>query len=218
MSNADTLAFISAIFCGGLILIVAWSKQPSVAHWAFIIGMVAMAAGNICSALTTYAVTPEEMVYWQYWKMVAMSFLPGTWLLFSLTYARGNYLEFLKKWRLVLVAAFLLPMGLVIFFGSHLIISVGETVPGHWMFRLGMSGLIFNLCCLVGWVLVLMNLERTYRAAIGTMLWRIKSMILGLGSDLCRPGLRQQSSDAFSCHGSRDLMPSPIWECYWAAY
>ena len=181
MSNADTLAFISAFFCGGLILIVAWSKQPSVAHWAFIIGMVALAAGDICFALTTYATTPEEMVYWQYWKMVAMSFLPGTWLFFSLTYARGNYLEFLKRWRLVLVAAFLLPIGLVIFFGRHLIISVGETVPEHWMFRLGMSGLIFNLCCLVGWVLVLMNLERTYRAAIGTMLWRIKFMILGLG-------------------------------------
>jgi putative PEP-CTERM system histidine kinase len=181
MSDADTLAFISAFLCSGLVLIVAWSKQPYVAHWAFIIGMVALAAGDICLALTTYATTPEEMVYWQYWKMVAMSFLPGTWLLFSLTYARGNYLEFLKRWRLVLVAAFLLPMGLVIFFGRHLIISVGETMPEHWMFRLGMAGLIFNLCCLVGWVLILMNLERTYRAAIGTMLWRIKSMILGLG-------------------------------------
>ena len=83
MSNADTLAYISAFFCGVLVLIVAWSKQPSVAHWAFIIGMVALAAGDICFALTTYATTPEEMVYWQYWKMVAMSFLPGTWLLFQ---------------------------------------------------------------------------------------------------------------------------------------
>ena len=49
------------------------------------------------------------------------------------------------------------------------------------MFGLGMPGLVFNLFCLVGWVLVLMNLERTYRAAVGTMRWRIKFMILGLG-------------------------------------
>jgi putative PEP-CTERM system histidine kinase len=38
-----------------------------------------------------------------------------------------------------------------------------------------------NLFSLVGSVLVLMNLEGTYRAAVGTMLWRIKFMILGLG-------------------------------------
>ena len=33
---------------------------------------------------------------------------------------------------------------------------------------------------LVGTVLVLMNLERTFRSAVGTMQWRIKFLILGL--------------------------------------
>ena len=215
MSNADTLAFISAFFCGCLILIVAWNKQHSAPRWAFIAGMTALAASDIFSALTTYAVTPEEKVHWQYWKMVAMSFLPGTWLFFSLAYARGNYLEFLKKWRLILVAAFLFPMGLVIFFGRHLIISDGETILEHSMFRLGMSGLIFNLCCLVGWVLILMNLERTYRAAVGTMLWRIKSMILGLGVIFAVRAYVSSQVMLFMPWIS-DLMPSPIWECYWA--
>jgi putative PEP-CTERM system histidine kinase len=110
-----------------------------------------------------------------------MSVLPGIWLFFSLTYARGNYAEFLKRWRLVLVAAFLLPVGLVILFGNHLIISAGQTETGHWMFGLGFPGTVLNLLSLLGAVLVLMNLERTYRAAVGTMLWRIKFMILGLG-------------------------------------
>ncbi len=142
MSNADTLAFISAFFCSGLILIVvAWNKRPSqsLLSWAFIMaGMAALAAADICSALLDVRRYARKIWFiWQYWKMVVMSFLPGTWLLFSLTYARGNYLEFLKEWRLVLVAAFLLPMGLVIFFAGHLIISIGETVPEHWMFRLG---------------------------------------------------------------------------------
>ena len=62
-----------------------------------------------------------------------MSFLPGTWLFFSLSYARGNYSEFLKRWRFVLAAAFLMPIGLVILFGDDLIVSVGHTVTGHWM-------------------------------------------------------------------------------------
>jgi putative PEP-CTERM system histidine kinase len=49
------------------------------------------------------------------------------------------------------------------------------------MFGLGIPGIVLNLLFLLGSVLVLMNLERTYRAAVGTMLWRIKFMILGLG-------------------------------------
>ncbi|MGH7979973.1 MAG: XrtA/PEP-CTERM system histidine kinase PrsK, partial [Limisphaerales bacterium] len=38
-----------------------------------------------------------------------------------------------------------------------------------------------NLIVLAGAVLVLMNLERTFRSAIGTMRWRIKFMVVGLG-------------------------------------
>ena len=110
-----------------------------------------------------------------------MSFLPGIWLFFSLSYARGNYSEFLKRWRFVLAAAFLMPIGLVILFGNDLIVSVGHTETGHWMFGLGITGIVLNLLSLLGLVLVLMNLERTYRAAVGTMLWRIKFMIMGLG-------------------------------------
>ena len=181
MSNADTLGFASALFGGVLALMVAWNKRRSVAHWAFVAGMVALALEDVCFALTADAASPEEMVYWQNWRLVAMSFLPGIWLFFSLTYARGNYSEFLKRWRLVLVAAFLLPIGLAILFGNDLIVRVVQTETGHLTFGLGIPGTVLNLLSLVVSVLVLMNLERTYRAAVGTMLWRIKFMILGLG-------------------------------------
>jgi putative PEP-CTERM system histidine kinase len=181
MSNADMLAFASAIFCGILALIVAWNERRSLAHWAFVLGMVALAVEDVCFALTADAASPQEMVAWQNWRLIAMSFLPGVWLIFSLTYARGNYSEFLKRWRWFLAAAFVLPIGLAIVFGDDLIVKVGQTETGHWMFGLGIPGTVLNLFFLLGAVLVLMNLERTYRAAVGTMLWRIKFMILGLG-------------------------------------
>ena len=181
MSNADMLAFASAIFCGILALIVAWNERRSLAHWAFVLGMVALAVEDVCFALTADAASPQEMVAWQNWRLIAMSFLPGVWLIFSLTYARGNYSEFLKRWRWFLAAAFVLPIGLAIVFGDDLIVKVGQTETGHWMFVLGIPGTVLNLFSLLGAVLVLMNLERTYRAAVGTMLWRIKFMILGVG-------------------------------------
>jgi putative PEP-CTERM system histidine kinase len=143
--------------------------------------MVALAVEDVCFALTADAASPQEMVAWQNWRLIAMSFLPGVWLIFSLTYARGNYSEFLKRWRWFLAAAFVLPIGLAIVFGSDLIVKVGQTETGHWMFGLGIPGTVLNLFFLLGAVLVLMNLERTYRAAVGTMLWRIKFMILGVG-------------------------------------
>jgi len=183
MSNTDILGLSSAIFCGVLALMVAWNERRSVARWAFVAGMLSMAAVEMCFALTADAASSAEMIYWQNWQLVAASFLPGIWLLFSLTYARGNYSEFLKRWRLVLLAVFLLPIGLVISFGDNLILSsrVGQSETGRWFFGLGISGVILNIFSLLASVLVLMNLERTYRAAIGTMLWRIKFMILGLG-------------------------------------
>ena len=44
MNNADTLGFASALFCGVLALIVAWNARRSLAHWAFVVGMAALAA------------------------------------------------------------------------------------------------------------------------------------------------------------------------------
>jgi putative PEP-CTERM system histidine kinase len=180
MSNADLLVIASALFCGGLALVVAWNERRSAVHWAFICGLVILAAKDVCCALTADAITPQEMVYWQKLRLVVMSFMPGTWLFFSLTYARGNYSVFLKRWRLALLGAFLIPTGLALTCGNQLVKSVGRSENGHWMFGLGLPGIILNVIMLLGAVLVLMNLERTYRAAIGTMLWRIKFMILGL--------------------------------------
>lgn len=130
------LAFASAIFCVILAVTVAWKERRSVAAWAFVAGMAALALEEVCFALTADAASPEEMVGWQNGRLAASSFLPGIWLLFSLTYARGNYSEFLKRWRWALIASFLLPVGLVALSGGDLIIAAYQPESGHWMFRL----------------------------------------------------------------------------------
>ena len=62
---------------------------------------------------------PEKIGMWQHFALVARSFGPGIWLLFSLTYSRGNYREFVNRWRIVLVLAFLLPVSVVLSRASH---------------------------------------------------------------------------------------------------
>src|SRR5437762_9304502 len=146
MSAAFVLALFSALFGVALALTVAIYERRSIAHWAFLAGMAVLAAESIFSGLSADALLLEEIVYWQNWRLVALSFLPGFWLFFSLSYGRGNYREFLKKWRLPLAAAFLAPVGLALLFHGKLIASIGRTeATGHWILGLGTPGIILNL-------------------------------------------------------------------------
>jgi len=177
----DILGWTGAASCGALALFVIWFGEKSFARWVFVVGMLVLAAESIFFGLTVDAVLPEQKVYWETWELIAMSLLPGTWLIFSLSYGRGNYQEFLTRWRFTLAAAFLAPIGLAVAFAGHLIVAIGQTKTDDWIFNLGLEGKILNLLFLLAAVTVLMNLERTYRAAVGTMRWRIKFMVLGVG-------------------------------------
>jgi putative PEP-CTERM system histidine kinase len=181
MDLAVILAYASAALAGALAFAVAWSQRRSIVHWSFVAGMVALAAEGAFFGLAADSVFPERIVFWQKWRLLAVSFLPGTWLFFSLSYARGNYRDFIARWRLGLAAAFLLPVLLAVWFREDLIASAAKTESGRFVCGLGLSGYALILLFLLSAVLVLMNLECTYRASMGTMRWRIKFMVLGLG-------------------------------------
>jgi putative PEP-CTERM system histidine kinase len=175
------LAFASALFGGILVLAILWNKQRSLVHFFFAAGMVALAAESAFNGLSLKALAVGQVdwvIYWQHWRLLAMAFLPGIWLFFSLTYSRGNHREFLQRWKLALLIFFLIPLILGILFNGDLIFA--EDQP-KFVINLSMLGFILNLLLLVSMVLVLMNLERTFRAAVGVMRWRIKFMVIGLG-------------------------------------
>ncbi|MBU6409895.1 MAG: PEP-CTERM system histidine kinase PrsK, partial [Verrucomicrobia bacterium] len=150
-------------------------------HWAFISAMTLMAAESVLHALTVGADSPAEMMHWQRWRLQVMSLLPGIWVLFSLSYSRGNHVEFLSRWRAALIAAFAAPVGLAFLFRNSLIVSQAQAASAGRLFTLGWAGAALNLMLLLAAVIALMNLERTYIAATGTMRWRIKFMVLGMG-------------------------------------
>jgi putative PEP-CTERM system histidine kinase len=185
MNNATMLAYASAIFCGAVAFTVVWNERRSLVHLAFVTGMALLALENVFSGLSwEAAAVPEvqKMVQWQHWKMWTSSLLPGVWLFFALSYGRGNYREFLSRWKFLLLAAFIVPLGLVLAGDQTLIISASRTTStSAWQLGLGSTGFYLFLLLLAGIVLVGINFEKTYRAAVGVMRWRIKFMILGLG-------------------------------------
>lgn len=176
------LAFVCAFLSFGMAVAVLVFRERSFARWSFAAGMVLLSVETVLAELSRTAILPGEVVRWQYFRFMTLSFLPGTWLLFSLSYSRGNYREFLASWRFVLGAAFLLPTGLVLGLNDQLMAGTlsSRTILEQFVV-LGPAGYALHLVFLLGSVVIVMNLERTFRASIGTMRWRIKYLLLGVG-------------------------------------
>jgi putative PEP-CTERM system histidine kinase len=183
MTTPLTLAYVSAACAGLVMLIAVFRGWRSVAVWFFALGMALLAAESVFLGLATDAALRDESARWEAWRLGAMSFLPCVWLLFSLTYARGNSRDFLRRWRYTLVASLLAPVLLAFACPTRLLFSPLDLNQENvqWVFQLQPAGAAFEVLILIGAVLVLMNLERTFRAAVGTMRWRIKFMVLGMG-------------------------------------
>jgi len=183
MGLPSQLPFAGAACAAALAVGALMRVRRTLADWALAAGLTALAVEGVCLGLTGNSpFSPVKMILWRRWGLGASSLLPGAWLLFSLSYARGNSREFLARWRLGVAAAFLGPIGLAAAFWNHSVVSLQQG-PGQVVerFGLGWSGIALNVLLLSGSVLILMNLERTFRASVGTMRWRIKFMLMGVG-------------------------------------
>ena len=175
------LSIATAVIAAALAGFVFFSDRRSAVHRSFAVGMAAWSAGQLFAGFSLLCLLPADMILWQRLKLAALSLVPGSWLVFSLGYSRGNYREFFERWRLVVRLAFIVPVGLVALFWRDLVVSAAR-VEGTdaWILQLGRPGFVLHVLLILFSVIVLMNLEKTLRASRGTMRWQIKYMVLGL--------------------------------------
>lgn len=177
------LALAAAAFSCGLGGVAVWRDRKSVAHLSFAAGMLLLAAEAVCNGLSLRAPSADQALRWQLYRLMLMGLVPAPWLVFSVCYGRANYAEFLLKWRLVLVLAGVVPALLVLGFGDLLITRlVYVQATATLRAALGGPGKTLSIVFLLTSILVLMNLERTFRSSLGTMRWRIKYMVLGVAA------------------------------------
>jgi putative PEP-CTERM system histidine kinase len=170
------------MFCAALAAAAACRQERSLATWCFSAGMSVFAVESLFGAIGSIALLPETAARWETLCLVAKSFLPGFWLTFSLTYSRANYRDFLARSRWLVVGAFLIPvLSVAALYKSFFYVVPYDSPVEGWGLRLSEPAIILNVLILISTVLVLMNIERTFRAAVGTMRWRIKFLVLGLG-------------------------------------
>ena len=170
------------MFSAALAAAAACRTQRSLATWCFSAGMLLFALESLFGAIGSSALLPERAALWETLCLVTKSFLPGVWLTFSLTYSRANYRDFLGRSRWLVIGAFLIPvLSLSALYRSFFYVIAYDAPIGAWGLRLNEPAIILNILILVSTVLILMNIERTFRSAVGTMRWRIKFLVLGLG-------------------------------------
>lgn len=156
-------------------------RTPAVSTWCFFAGMLVLAIDSLCTGLSMRAPDVPGVLRWLTLGLVAKAFLPVPWLGFSLTYSRGDTREAVARWQLLAILA-LIPIGLAVGFRHQLLQPVLVGPPGEalLLLRSGSVARPLNAALLVAFVLVLMHLEQTFRATVGTMRWRIKYVLLGL--------------------------------------
>ena len=177
------ISFVAAAGAFGIALAVVVRNYRSFIHTVLAVGMALFGIEALLTGLAAQAASAEEMLQWQWYRLLASSLLPGVWFAFSISFARANYREFLSRWKWVLVGLFIVPMSLALFFRENLFLaSVVPEGSSMALIRLGWSGYVLYLVYLVSSVLILMNLEKTFRNAVGHSRWQIKFIMLGLAA------------------------------------
>jgi hypothetical protein len=75
--------------------------------------MSALALVQICTGMGAQAVLAAAIVRWEHLRVLAAACMPGTWLLFGVSFARANSRDLMAPWRWAILASFLLPVVLV---------------------------------------------------------------------------------------------------------
>lgn len=158
-----------------------WRIRRSLGDWTLASGLALVAVERLLATLTHQAATFGEIEFWQDIRFFAQSTQAATWLLFSLTFVRGELSTSLRRpgWRPAVAASFFLPVILAVI-GPE-IFSVQPSRQSGWVLQLPWSGLAFQLTTLLVSIVAITELERTFRAAIGTIRWRIKFILLAAG-------------------------------------
>lgn len=182
MNLSIFLAYVAALFAAGLALVAICQRERSMSSWLLVAGLVVFSLDNLFVALAADSLQPLDVVSWSRWRFVTIALLPAVWLLFTLTYSRGNARDFLRKWRAVIAALIIVPVGLIAY-PSALISSVARPINDlRWVINLGSTAIFLNVIIVLAAIFILTNLERTFRVSVGTIRWRIKFMLIGVAA------------------------------------
>lgn len=177
-----SISFVAAAVTAGIGVMAPRRDPHSFVHRVFAGGMILFALDAALTGFVYQAPFFDSFPFWQHLRLIVVSFLPALWLLFSLSFARANYSEQISRWKWVLILSGVLPVSLVTLFSDAFFAGLPVLTKTSALFiRIGWSGYLWHLLWIICALMILMNLERTFRHATGHMRWQTKFMFLGIG-------------------------------------
>ena len=176
-------SYATAAVTAGIAALALWRDRGAFVNRAFALGMALFAVEAGLTGLLYHASSLDSFLFWQRMRFTASSFLPAAWLLFSLSFARANHAEQISKWKWILLLSFALPVSLTLFnfSGNFVSIILAPREATTYFIRIGQTGYLWHVLWVILSVIILMNLERTFRHATGHMRWQTKFIFLGIG-------------------------------------
>lgn len=176
MTLSWILAAGGAVYAFGLAVLVFWRAPRRLAHISFSLGMLAL-AGEQCLA---WEAAKRTGLIWQVLWLSAHAITAAPWLYFSICYARGVQPDAARRWTPTVAMIFVAFMAMIAGSNGDLIYSPSGSAESGY--RLTTAGMALNLSLFAANVLILANLERTFRSSVGVMRWRIKYVIFGVAA------------------------------------
>ncbi|MDQ8187872.1 XrtA/PEP-CTERM system histidine kinase PrsK [Pelagicoccus sp. SDUM812002] len=176
-------SFISAAVAASLAFTVPLGKNRGLAGWAFAGVMLALATEQLLVGLSEQSSSPFDVDTVIRWRFALTSLLPGLWLLFSATYSRGEARKNLRRRLPFVILAFAIPISVVSFAEGEMAYLVEDPEdPLQDILKLNIAGFFLHVSMMLAMLGAMVSLERTYRASVGTLRWKIKFMLYGMGT------------------------------------
>ena len=173
---------LAAAGCGAVIATAAlWRAGRAKADYLLALGMYGTSACAVVAGLAQATHEPGEVARLYSWTMRGQAELAVFWLVFSSIYARGNYQEFLVEWKWIWAGGFLLPFLLAAGWRGGCVFLRSNVITGVFELGLTAQGVVLQSVSLIATIAALTNLEHTFRASVGTIRWRLKYTVVGLG-------------------------------------
>ena len=176
-------AYAVAALTAGIAALALWRDREAFVNRVFALGMALFALEAALTGLVFHAPSLADFLFWQRMRFTASSFLPAAWFAFSVSFARANCAEQVSKWKWLLALAFVLPVALTLldFNANFVSVVLAPLGSSSYFIRTGQTGYWWHLLWVVLSVVILMNLERTFRHATGHLRWQTKFLFLGIG-------------------------------------
>ena len=144
----------------------------------FALGMGALALMELGNFMVLVSSGFDAVLFWKRISSVGECFISGTWLAFSMSFARKEPWQVLKEWKIAFIGVGAASVFFAAFVFSGLFMMPSDSPA---LLSLSWIGKAFYIFFLVGTVSTVASLEHTIRQSKGEQRATIRLLIMGLG-------------------------------------